>query len=265
MTAPAHPPANDDRVDADVSAPTHEPVVDPALERQAALGLFARKVAHDLNNFATVIRTYSELLLSELPTDGTPHADVAEIHRAADAMVAYVQRIARFSRAGGMRPVPVDPDLVISDVVSSFATPDGTPLVRIDTAAGTTAPPLTTDRTWLSDVVREMVQNAREASPAGGVVTITRRSVSLASPEYHGETQLSVGEYTVVSVRDRGAGFADRVSANAEDPFVSTKDGVRGAGFGLTLAIAYAHAQNGRLTRERDGEETVVSLWLPNG
>ena len=106
---------NDDRA-ASSPAPQHDS--DRASERDAsalhasarhaALDLYARKIAHDLNNFATVIRTYSELLLSELPADGGTHADVSEIHRAADAMIAYVQRVARFARAGSMRVNPID-------------------------------------------------------------------------------------------------------------------------------------------------------------
>jgi signal transduction histidine kinase len=60
---------------------------------------FARRVSHDINNFSTVVRTYSELLLSDIDSSDPMHADIEEIHRAADATVVYVQRVTLFSRA----------------------------------------------------------------------------------------------------------------------------------------------------------------------
>ncbi|MFO0094965.1 MAG: hypothetical protein ACK54K_11750, partial [Gemmatimonadaceae bacterium] len=71
---------------------------------------YARQLSHDLNNFTTVVRTYSELLLTELPAATSTHADVAEIQRAAESMVQYLQRVTRFARASSMRRSPVAVD-----------------------------------------------------------------------------------------------------------------------------------------------------------
>ncbi len=248
-----------------VVAPPH--AADPAPHRHEALGVFARRMAHDLNNFATVIRTYSELLLGELPPTTATHADVSEIHRAADAMVSYVQRIARFARASGMRTCPVDLDVVIADVLASVAagtaTPTATSAVYFDRSTGAPITGIETDAAWLADVLRELVANAREASPTDGTVSISRISRTIGVPEPHGTTEVPVGRWAQLSVADNGPGFAPSVHETAEDPFVTTKDGVRGAGFGLTLALAFAHAQHGRLSREREAGRTVVSLWFP--
>ncbi len=242
---------------------------EPAPNRHEALGVFARRMAHDLNNFATVIRTYSELLLGELPPNTTTHADVSEIHRAADALVSYVQRIARFSRTTGMRASPVDLDVVIADVVASVAggggTSTATSAVFFDRTTGAPITGIESDAAWLADVLRELVANARDASPVDGTVTISRIPRTMSEPEVHGVTEIPAGRWAQLAVSDDGPGFAASVEHTAEDPFVTTKDGVRGAGFGLTLALAFAHAQHGRLSRERDGGRTVVSLWFPLG
>jgi signal transduction histidine kinase len=229
---------------------------DGAPERVAAVGLFARKVAHDLNNFATVIRTYSELLLAELPSGTSNHADVSEIHRAADAMVAYVQRIARFSRAGGMRATPTDVDQRIREVVGAFEGGEPGAPVHFDATPLAASPTALLDGHWFADVLRELIVNAREASPAHGRVVVTR-TIETAGAEG--------ARWLVVSVSDQGEGFAEPVRANAEEPFVTTKDGVRGAGFGLTLASAFVRALDGQLRRERRDGTTVVSLRLPLG
>ncbi|MBC8086718.1 MAG: hypothetical protein H7Z40_05595, partial [Phycisphaerae bacterium] len=85
--------------------------------RVAALSLFARRMSHDMSNFVTVVRTYSELLLADLPPAGTTHADVQEIHRAADAMIEYLHRIVKFARTSGSRSGPVSLDGSTADVV----------------------------------------------------------------------------------------------------------------------------------------------------
>src|SRR4051794_7973642 len=83
--------------------------------RVAALALFARRMSHDMSNFVTVVRTYSELLLADLPPDGAVHSDVQEIHRAADAMIEYMQRIVRFARTTSTVPGALSFDEAIAD------------------------------------------------------------------------------------------------------------------------------------------------------
>ena len=253
---------NNDRA-ASQPAPLHDPdgAAERHAERHAALALYARKIAHDLNNFATVIRTYSELLLSELPADGSTHADVSEIQRAADAMIAYVQRVGRFARVSSMRANLTDLDAAIEYVV--VALPSHRVPVRFDNSVGTNLTSVSTDANWFADVLRELIQNARDASPSGGAVVVTREARVLDATVRFDASTVPAGQWAVVSVTDDGAGFADSVQANAEDPFVTTKDGVRAAGFGLTLALSFARGHHGQVTRERANDRTVVSLWLP--
>jgi len=250
--------SNNDR-SAPLPTPQHD--ADRAAERHAALSLYARKTAHDLNNFATVIRTYSELLLSELPADGGPHADVSEIHRAADAMIAYVQRVSRFARVGSMRINPVDVDALLADIVAAHLS--SVVPVRFDSGTGAPLTAVATDPSWFADVLGELIQNACDASPPGAGVVLTRDARLLDATESFDVSSVPPGKWAIVSVTDAGAGFAESVKANAEDPFVTTKDGVRGAGFGLTLAASFARCYRGHLTRTRVGDRTVVSLWLP--
>ena len=224
-----------------------------AQQRQAALGLFARKMTHDLNNFATVVRTYSELLQAELPPGSSVHADAAEIHRAADAMVMYLQRMVHFARATNARARAIDADRATHDAVQTFKQSE------LDTAtlpvrfAGVTGAHINVDPAWFTDTMTALLCNAREASPAHEAVTVT---VAIR------RTDADTSSY-VITVADLGAGFDDAVSANAEDPFVTTKRGERGAGFGLTSASAYARSAGGYLAYDRVHGETHVSLVLP--
>ncbi len=213
------------------------------------LASFARKLAHDLNNFATVVRTYSELLLADLPA-GAAREDVEEIHRAADAMVAYLQRVARFARTSGLRPTPRHVTPIVADVVAEFPDTDEFARLRME---GQSDQLVKVDPTWLRDVIRELVVNAREAAPSSSTIVVAVLEHASANDR----------DWVIVEVRDHGPGFSSAIAAHAEEPFVTTKDGVRGAGFGLTLASAFAEASGGRLMRTRDADLTRVALWIP--
>ena len=231
-------------------------------ERYAAMDRYARRMAHDLNNFATVIRTYSELLLGELPPDGPMTDDVGEIHRAADAMVTYVQRSTRFARASRSRESTIAIDPIITDTVATFATDrEHATVVRASDAVHGLS--LRTEGAWLLDVLRELVRNACEASPKDRTVTIDVRSHAMAGVTVRAGVAITAGDWLVFSVSDEGSGFPSSMVGDAEDPFVTSKEGQRGAGFGLTMASSFARVQGGHLTRERIDGRTVVSLWLP--
>lgn len=210
--------------------------------------VFARKLAHDLNNFATVVRTYSELLLADLPP-GSTHDDVSEIHRASDAMVAYLQRIARFARTNSLRPTEFALAPVVQSVIAELNGVGSDAPIQLEGESATT---VHVDQAWLRDVLKELLVNAREAAPASTPVSVILRDA-------HDSEGV---RWVVCDVRDSGSGFASTVSSHPEDPFATTKDGVRGAGFGLTLASAFANASQGRLVRSRVGEQTSVALWL---
>lgn len=210
---------------------------------------FARRMSHDLNNFSTVVRTYSELLLGELPATSSTAQDVAEIQRAAEGMVAYLQRVTRFSRAGTMKRSSVPVDAVVQDAVTAFAAAHSDRPVHVD---GLSACTVQADSLWLRDVVGELLLNAHEASPPNAPII-----VRLAQQEHA----------AVVQVVDSGDGFASEVAETAMEPFVTTKSGVRGAGMGLALASAFCEAIGGTASFAREGDgaaaRTVVTLRLP--
>jgi len=248
--------------------PRNEPpvAIDSARDEHEAIHWYSRKIAHDLNNIASVIRSYSELLLGELPPHGTAHSDALEVLSATEMMVTYVHQVTQFSNVNADHRRPANPDTTIHTVVDSWASnPDARQrgiTVRFD--AGTDAPStlLQLDAYTFASALSALVKNAVEAAPDHSTVVISRvqRSDSYADlpASDHAETR-----WLCVAVSDSGPGFDGRIQHTAEDPLVTTKAGVRGAGMGLAFARAFARAHDGRLVRERRDQQTIVSLWLP--
>lgn len=206
---------------------------------------YARKLAHDLNNFSTVVRTYSELLLSDLPPDSPTHADVTEIQRAAESMVQYLQRVTRFARAGTMKRSAVDVDGVVREASALFVSTIPSRPVEVCATSGAT---IQADPVWWRDVLIELLQNAHEASPPGRAVLVT--------------AQRADGD-VVVTVEDEGPGFDAAVLPHASEPLVSGKAGIRGAGMGLAIVAAFVGTLGGTLSSAHADGRTVVTLRLP--
>lgn len=209
-----------------------------------ALPHYARKIAHDLNNFSTVVRTYSELLLAELPADSSTYADVAEIQRAAEGMVQYIARVTRFARANSIRLCPIDVSSGIAQAVERLALEFPARHFEMALQPGTT---MLGDQVWWRDIMVELLMNAHEAAPSGTPISVTVKS---------GDGWV---ETTVI---DSGNGISPEVSDRLMEPFVSSKQGVRGAGIGLALVGAFLEAAGGTMSVHRDENRTSVRLRI---
>lgn len=212
-----------------------------------ALVRFARRVSHDLNNFSTVVSTYSELLLADLPPDAPAHADVQEIHTAADQMVQYLYRVTRFARAASLRATPMPAQPGIDAAIAAF---QGKVPSRMVQCEGSIDVSINTDAGWWSDMLGELLANAHEAAPEGTPITV--------------RTVVTDGA-VLVQIRDAGTGPSPDILKALGEPFITTKQGVRGAGMGLALVNAFAVAMKGTFALQRDGAHTLAELALPAG
>lgn len=213
--------------------------------KHEALVLFARRMTHDINNSVAVIRTYTEMLLEDV-LDPTARRDLREIHAAADGMLDYLHRVVRFSRMGGAKASAIPVDAAVAAAMSALQREDPDLPVFVEGGASLA---VHADPRGFTDAVVELVRNAQEASPPGSPVVV-----------HVGDHE---GRWVIVRVSDEGPGFDESIAERAEDPYVTTKQGVRGAGFGLTLAAAFARGAGGRIVRERANARTHVAIWLP--
>ncbi len=230
-----------------------------AHRRTEAIAFFARRVSHDLSNFLTVIRTYSELVLADTPAESPAKADLEEIRQAADTIVTYMQRASAFGRATNapLAPTLLD-DFVAAVVAQATATGRGPIALHATSHASVTA-----SAAGLADALQELIANARDASPRDAEIAVLTSTCTLTEPIIDGGVPVAAGTWAVISVRDEGPGVDASVSDAAFDPFVTTKAGVRGAGLGLTIARAAVWAANGQLTIVREAPYTMARVYLP--
>lgn len=232
--------------------------------RLAAVSRLAAGVAHDCNNLLTAIQGYGELALSRLGPGDPMRADVDEIVRAATRASALTRQLLTFGSGLDRAAARLD----LSDLVRGLETLLRRmlgPGLELRTALAGEPLAVDADASQLEQVVLNLVLNARDAMPSGGVVSIeTDRSATAGDPAAAAE--LPPGPYARLVVHDTGVGMSEEVRLRAFEPFFSTKERDRGSGLGLATASAIVGQFAGAIAlASQPGVGTTASVYLPLG
>jgi PAS domain S-box-containing protein len=217
-----------------------------------ALGVLAGGIAHDFNNLLTVLLG-SLALLEDTPGLEKPGDRLEQARTACERARSLTQQLLTFSRGGAPVRQAASMSEVIRDSVSFSLSganvgcevdlPDDLRVVEIDEGQ-------------MSQVVHNLLLNARQAMPDGGMIRIRGRNLDEAPPF------LPPGPYILVEVEDSGIGIPQSDRDRVFDPYYSTKDG--GSGLGLATAYSIVDRHSGHLTFEAaSGRGTVFRVYLP--
>jgi signal transduction histidine kinase len=225
----------------------HEALAEQA-RRLESLGLLAGGIAHDFNNLLGVILNYSALLAHRVDGPGDQE-DLAEIRSAAERAAALTQQLLTFASRDLARPRPIDLNEVVRAVAPTLERALGP---TTDLALDLAGEPLVAlaDRGQLEQVLVNLVVNAVEAMPEGGLVTVATGS--------------GAGAEVVLTVHDQGTGMAPDVAARAFEPFFSTKPAGAGAGLGLATVYGIVRRAGGEVAIGSEvGTGSTVTVRLP--
>ena len=232
-------------------------------QKLEAIARLAGGVAHDFANLLTVIRGYSEFIISRACDDAALRADATEIRDAAERAALLTRQLVAFSRKQGRHPQVLD----VNDVVRHFAQMMRR-LIGEDVALTVTTHNepciVLADLSQLEQILMNLVVNARDAMPSGGGLSIeTAEEIVTSRPSL---TAGSGGRKHVrVSVTDTGSGIPDDIRGRIFEPFFTTKDAAQGTGLGLSTVHGIV-TQAGGFVRVRSevGRGTAFDVLLPS-
>jgi PAS domain S-box-containing protein len=234
-------------------------------QKMEAVGQLAGGIAHDFNNLLTVIISYSQMLLGEIPESSTSRGDVQEIKRAAERAALLTKQLLAFSRQQVLRPQTLDLNLVIGELeqmLRRLVREDIGIALSLDPALGSVA----ADPGQVEQIVMNLVVNARDAMPNGGRIAIETANVEFESAYQlrESETPLEAGAYVMLAVSDNGTGMTPEVQARAFEPFFTTKRLHEGTGLGLSTVYGIVKQSGGHLAMYSEpGEGTIFKIYLP--
>jgi PAS domain S-box-containing protein len=225
-----------------------------------AVGHLTGGVAHDFNNLLAVVLGSLELLGKRVPDDPKTTRLLDNAVQAAQRGAALTQRLLAFARRQDLQSETVDvPDLVngMTDLLQRSIGP----MVRIETRFPLGLPCARVDANQLELALLNLVVNARDAMPEGGLITIAGQEQEIGLEPSSG---LGPGRYVCLSVTDTGQGMDEVTLARAMEPFFTTKGVGKGTGLGLSMVHGLAAQSGGRLRlKSRTGMGTTAEIWLP--
>jgi two-component system, cell cycle sensor histidine kinase and response regulator CckA len=236
-------------------------------QKMEAFGQLAGGVAHDFNNFLTTILGYSDLLLDELGMKGEIASHIREIREAAGRASALTGQLLAFSRKHPLAPAVVDVNSLLTNLERSLLRLLGENIsVQCDFERGKDGTHTKVDPGQLTQIILNLVVNARDAMKDGGCLALETAGVTIEPSEDHECTseQLPAGDYVRISVTDNGSGMTDEVKQHLFEPFFTTKDEGHGTGLGLATSYGIVRQSGGHICVESElGQGTTVRIFLP--
>jgi signal transduction histidine kinase len=219
-------------------------------DRLAALGQLTAGLAHELRNPLGTMRTSAELLTRNVAQENSIAREMAGfISAEVDRVNSLITRFLDFARPQHLRPETADLSALLDKAIKQFERERNGALSDITVYKNYSPdiPPVPFDAELLERVIYNLVVNAAQASPPGGVVTVKTRQA---------------GDQVEVAVIDRGSGIDAKDLESIFNPFFTTKS--EGVGLGLAIVSKIVDEHGGQITVESTpGEGSVFRVFLP--
>lgn len=229
-------------------------------QKMEAVGQLTGGIAHDFNNLLTVVLMSLEMARKRLPPDTRVMQLLDNAIEGAKRGATLTQRMLAFARKQELKIEAVAVPELVQGMTSLLESSVG-PSFSITKRFADALPAVRADAHHLETSLLNLVVNARDAMPAGGVIEIS------ASAVYHrgGETgELEPGDYVRLEVTDTGEGMDEATLARVTEPFFTTKGVGKGTGLGLSMVHGMAGQLGGKLViNSEKGKGTNVIVWLP--
>ncbi len=230
-------------------------------QRLDALGRLADGIAHDFNNILTTIRGFGDILHRQLAEGDPRRADADQIRKAADRGVLLTGQLLAFGQRRVPSPARLDLHQVIHSMEGLIRRLLGAD-IRLELRLLPGAAMLRMDPGNLDQLLVNIILNARDAMPRGGILTVetTERHIGAGARA----RRVRPGPYLLLAIRDTGSGMDGESRAHLFEPFHTADPQRQRAGLGLSIVYGIVRESGGivRVSSE-PGQGTTVKVYLP--
>jgi PAS domain S-box-containing protein len=233
-------------------------------QKMEAVGQLTGGIAHDFNNLLQVIIGNLEALQRNLPGESARLQRAAKNAMAgAERAASLTQRLLAFSRRQPLNPQPVDPNALVGSMSDLLHRTLGE-TISVETVRGAGVWRIEVDPTGVEAAILNLAVNARDAMADGGQLTIETANAYLDEAYTRSHSEVTPGQYVVLSISDTGVGMDQATVAQAFEPFFTTKPVGQGTGLGLSQVYGFVKQSGGHLKiYSEPGEGTTVKIYLP--
>lgn len=243
----------------DITESVHSELEALRASQYEMLGVLAGGIAHDLNNFLTCLCLNVHFALQVGGDNPRLHEILVDMQKALPRASELIQQLLTFAKGGS----PVRGDAPLADIIRDttrfalrgskvcceLAIPESLWTARIDTGP-------------LSQILNNLVANAKQAMPKGGTLRVQARNVTIPLNEpLHGADELRDGPYVHVRVQDHGHGIAPAHLERIFEPYFTTRS--EGNGLGLAICRSILQALGGHIAAESGPSGSTFHVYVP--
>jgi len=233
-------------------------------QKMEAIGQLTGGIAHDFNNLLTIILANAQLIAKALPSGQTDtHTDLRDVMSAALRGRVMVKELLGFARRSRLDLQSVHLGGLIGDL-SGFLRRILPADVEIIAASENDLPDVRADVHATEQILFNLVTNARDAMPDGGVLRIETSRVHLTEEQRQAWGSSRAGEHVCLSVGDTGIGMDEETRTHMFEPFFTTKPAGKGTGLGLATVYGLVKQHGGGIDVDSEpGKGTRFRIYFP--
>jgi two-component system sensor histidine kinase TtrS len=225
-------------------------------QKLESLGVLAGGIAHDFNNILTAIIGNISIISMQVNPENELYVRCKEIENASLRAKGLTQQLITFSKGGA----PVKKTASLLNIIQEsavFALRGSN--VRCELLVPESLWPAEIDEGQISQVVHNLVLNAEQAMPSGGIIDIRAENITFGAEDV---LPMKEGKYVKITFADQGIGIPKENIKRIFDPYFTTKD--EGSGLGLAATYSIIKNHDGYITvNSEDGVGTTFTVYLP--
>ncbi len=225
-------------------------------QKLESLGVLAGGIAHDFNNLLGGVLGNIEMARMVLNPGDLIYEKLANAEQAIIQATSLTRQLLTFSKGGSPIKEVISAAVLVSDSVNFTLHGSN---VRCELVISDDLWPVEADGDQVSQVIQNLVINADQAMPNGGVLTVNCHNEFI---EKGSVPSLGAGNFVIITIKDQGVGIPQEQLSKIFDPYYTTKK--MGTGLGLTTSYSIIRKHGGYLGVEsKVGVGTVFNVYLP--
>lgn len=233
-------------------------------QKMEVVGHLASGIVHDFNNILGAIEGYASLILKDLAVDDPIRPDIEEIRKAERRAVALTKQLMLFSRKQSVQKTTVELNGLIAELKEMAKRLIGEN-ITLEVSSAPDLKPVLADAGLLEQVLINLLVNARDAMPGGGLLKVTTVNADLSGAACKCPEPVESGrQFVKISVADSGTGMDKNILDHLFEPFFTTKPKGTGTGLGLSIVYGIIKQHNGWIDVHSEEEKgSIFTVYLP--
>jgi len=226
-------------------------------ERLATVGRLSSGIAHELGTPLNVVAGRAKMIATESLTSRENIEFATIIHEQAERMTKIIRQLLDFSRRRAPQRSAVSIFMLLTQVRDMLLPIARKSNVEIVLSENTPLPAVELDQGQIQQVLINLVMNAIQAMPGGGTVELS------AALDDDAEKAVK-DDNIIITVKDSGAGIAQKDIEHVFEPFFTTKEIGVGTGLGLSIVYGIIEEHGGHIdVKSKPGQGTSFTITLP--